>query len=37
VKSEADTRRELKGHTTSKKSVTTFEYGPSIKIVVPAK
>jgi hypothetical protein len=37
LKSEADTRRELKGHTTSKKSVTTFEYGPSIKIVVPAK
>ncbi len=37
LKSEADTSRELKGHTTSKKSVTTFEYGPSIKIVVPAK
>jgi outer membrane lipoprotein-sorting protein len=37
LKSEADTHRELKGHTTSKKSVTTFEYGPSIKIVVPAK
>jgi len=37
VKSEAEIRRELKGHTTSKKSVTTFEYGPSIKIVVPAK
>lgn len=37
LKSEADTSRELKGHTTSKKSVTTFEYGPSIKIVVPGK
>jgi hypothetical protein len=37
LKSEADTHRELKGHTTSKRSVTTFEYGPSIKIVVPAK
>jgi outer membrane lipoprotein-sorting protein len=37
VKSEADTHRELKGHTTSKRSVTTFEYGPSIKIVVPGK
>ena len=37
LKSEADIHRELKGHTTSKKSVTTFEYGPSIKIVVPAK
>lgn len=37
LKSEADTRRELKGHTTSKKSMTTFEYGPSIKIIVPAK
>jgi outer membrane lipoprotein-sorting protein len=37
LKSEADTRRELKGHTTSKKSVTTFEYGSSIQIVVPAK
>jgi outer membrane lipoprotein-sorting protein len=37
LKSEADTRRELKGHTTSKKSITTFEYGPSIKIIVPAK
>ena len=37
LKSEADTRRELKGHTTSKKSVTTFEYGPSIQIAVPAK
>jgi hypothetical protein len=37
VKSEADIHRELKGHTTSKKAVTTFEYGPSIKIAVPAK
>ena len=37
LKSEADTSRELKGHTTSKKSVTTFEYGPSIKIVVPGR
>ena len=37
LKSEAEMSRELKGHTTSKKSVTTFEYGPSIKIVVPAK
>jgi outer membrane lipoprotein-sorting protein len=37
VKSEADIHRELKGHTTSKRSVTTFEYGPSIKIVVPGK
>jgi outer membrane lipoprotein-sorting protein len=37
LKSEADTHRELKGQTTSKKSVTTFEYGPSIKIALPGR
>jgi len=37
LKSEAEIHRELKGHTTSKKALTTFEYGPSIKIVLPAK
>jgi outer membrane lipoprotein-sorting protein len=37
LKSEAESHRTLKGHTTSKKAVTTFEYGPSIKIIVPTK
>lgn len=37
LKSEADLHRELKGATINKKIVTSYEYDPSIKIVVPGK
>jgi len=37
LKCEVETHRELKGASVHKKTVVTYEYGPSIKVVVPTR